>query len=90
MLKRNWGVIVFIVLLGLLAFTNPSKKDFVSFFEKEYGKLPKTDLPVGLEKINFLFFSLYTPVVATEHGITHLGILGHFVQISEGQFDYHL
>jgi hypothetical protein len=43
---------------------------------------------MDIERINFFIFSTYIPVVYSEKGITHLGIMGKFIQISDGQFDY--
>ncbi|WP_019412776.1 hypothetical protein [Paenisporosarcina sp. TG20] len=79
-----------LTLLIIAALSNPTEKDYVAFSDKRYGELPAStsNFSVDIETINFVIFSTYTPIVAHEHGITHLGIMGTFIQISEGQFDY--
>ncbi|MGM0835662.1 MAG: hypothetical protein ACQEV7_05855 [Bacillota bacterium] len=74
------------VLLALLYF-NPSEQNYEEFSEQEYG-LPPDDVEMDIERINFFFFSTYTPVVYSEKGITHLGIMEKFILISDGQFGY--
>ncbi|WP_316568705.1 hypothetical protein [Neobacillus sp. YIM B06451] len=90
--RKRWvfGIVIMVVLI-FLAFTNPNEKDYYNFIENEYGKSPEDRLYFSeLERINFFVFSTYTPIFITEHGITHLGIMGKFIQISDGQFDYPL
>jgi hypothetical protein len=43
---------------------------------------------VKIERVNFYIFSTYTPFIYVESDVTHLGVFGHFIRISEGQFDY--
>lgn len=88
MAKRRISMLIFVVLVGFLFFTNPTEKDYHLYSEKKYGKPPTLNLPTELERVNFIIFSTYTPKFAFENGITHLGIMGHFFQISDGQFDY--
>jgi hypothetical protein len=39
--------------------------------------------------INFYLFSTYAPMMPMDHyGIVHLGFIGIFFKISEGQYDY--
>jgi hypothetical protein len=82
--KKNiqWGITF--ILLVVLALTNPSEQDFIKFDEEKYGKPPITSFPITLDRKNFLLFSIYTPVFAVESGVTHLGIMGQFIQISMG------
>lgn len=65
---------------------NPQTSDYINFTEAASGvSTPET---VKIERINFFVFSTYTPMMYEESGTTHLGVLGQFVQISDGQFDY--
>ena len=83
-----FSVVGFVILFGLLALTNPNEDDYYAYEEKEYtGSLLNFEY-VELERINFIVFSTYTPFVHSENGITHLGVFGVFIQISDGQFDY--
>ncbi|GAA0342995.1 hypothetical protein GCM10008967_36840 [Bacillus carboniphilus] len=88
-MKKRWKIIAILLLacLCLFLFTNPNTSDYEVFSTDKYGEAP-TDLPLEIERVNFFLFSTYTPVIASEHGITHLGIVGQFFQISDGQFDY--
>jgi hypothetical protein len=86
---NKWFIIVaFILFIFVLTFTNPTEEDYQQFIVNEFGEPPISDLPVEIERVDFVIFSTYTPIVAFEHGITHLGIGGIFLQISDGQFDY--
>ncbi|MCA1039281.1 DUF4359 domain-containing protein [Bacillus infantis] len=86
MKKRSIYLFGAAVLLAVLLFmTNPSKQDYLEFSEKQTGEpLPAIVLA---ERTNFLLFSVYTPNVHHEQGITHLGIFSSFYQLSDGQFD---
>lgn len=88
MKKWKYILLATTIGLGLLIITNPTKVEYKEFAEEKYGTPPETNLPIDLESINFFVFSAYTPVVAEEYGNTHLGIMGNFIQISDGQFDY--
>jgi hypothetical protein len=57
---------------------------FIQYFEVD----KEGNIPYKVEKINFYIFSTYTAMAYTEYGVTHLGVFGHFIQISKGQFDY--
>lgn len=89
-MKRKWMLMVFFFLVVItLTTTNPSKEDYEAIFVHPHVK--SSDIfnkHYQLEQINFFLFSTYTPIVAEEHGKTHLGILGQFFPISEGQFYY--
>lgn len=87
MKKYSLLFLVFTFLL-IAVLTNPSEEEYLEMTgETTYEKLPE-ELEMEVERVNFFLFSAYTPVVAGEHGITHLGVLGSFFQISSGQFDY--
>ncbi|WP_064092173.1 hypothetical protein [Rossellomorea aquimaris] len=85
---RHQYVLVFFlfILLFTAIITNPSKDDYIQFSEESIGQ-PN---PAGLEieRINFYFFSAYTPVFFDEYGVSYLGLFGKFIRISDGQFDY--
>ncbi|RDU37990.1 hypothetical protein DRW41_08330 [Neobacillus piezotolerans] len=69
--------------------TNPTMKDYIAFDRQETG-IPIPD-SIRIERINFFVFSTYAPApknTKDEYGIVHLGFMGHFFQISEGQYDY--
>jgi hypothetical protein len=88
MIKKSY-LITF--LLGILIIfsilTNPTEKDYLLFSVEATG-LP-TPSNVEIEGINFYLFSTYAPVAPMDHyGIVHLGFMGEFFQISEGQYDY--
>lgn len=83
--------IIILVVLIFLALTNPNERDYYNFTVSEYGEPPHDSLYFSkLERINFIIFSTYTPYFLFENGITHIGIMGKFIQISDGQFDYPL
>ena len=86
--RRIFLIVLFILLFGFLSLTNPSESDYNEFALNKYGEPPLTYANVKLERINFIVFSTYTPFYQFENGITHLGIMGKFIQISDGQFDY--
>ena len=77
------ALLVLIFILSIA--TNPTKQEYLQFIGQE--EIPES-IHIQLEEVNFFIFSTYTPFVAHESGITHLGIFGHFYQISDGQFDY--
>ncbi|WP_421385199.1 hypothetical protein ACOJQI_10685 [Bacillus salacetis] len=86
---RRTILVIAIVLMGLAIVTNPSKEDYMRFSEKSIGEpFPEEAQNISIERNEFFLFSTYTPVLYKEHGITHLGIYGQFIQISKGQFDY--
>jgi hypothetical protein len=67
--------------------TNPTKQEYLQFSEEQSG-IP-TPSWVEIERINFYLFSTYAPKMPIDHyGIVHLGFMGNFFQISEGQYDY--
>ncbi|WP_163102401.1 hypothetical protein [Peribacillus alkalitolerans] len=86
---KSWKPFLLIVFIGFLYFTNPTLQKYKWFSENKYGEIPNNpELPMEIERINFLLFSTFTPIIGLEAGITHLGIMGQFIQISDGQFDY--
>jgi hypothetical protein len=87
-LKKYSLLLLMVTLLLVAVLTNPSEEEYLEMTgEPIYEKLPE-GLEMEVERVNLFLFSAYTPVVAGEYGITHLGIYGSFFQISEGQFDY--
>jgi len=76
---------LFVLIIILFMITNPTKQEYLQF--SGWSEQPES-IHIQIERVNFFIFSTYTPIVAHESGITHLGILGHFFQISDGQFDY--
>jgi hypothetical protein len=89
-MKRKWMFIgLFFLAVITLTTTNPSQEDYEAIFVHPHLKKAENfNEHYQLEHLNFLLFSTYTPIVAEEHGKTHLGILGNFFPISDGQFDY--
>lgn len=86
--KRKKRLIISTLIVLMIIFcmsTNPTKQEYLQF--NGWSESPKS-IHIQIERVNFVLFSTYTPIVAHESGITHLGIVGHFFQISEGQFDY--
>ncbi|WP_404460593.1 hypothetical protein [Sutcliffiella horikoshii] len=87
-MKKFSLLLLTVILLLVAVLTNPSEKEYLEMTgEPSYEKLPD-GMEMKVERVNFLLFSAYTPVVAGEHGITHFGVYGSFFQISQGQFDY--
>lgn len=85
---RKWYLIrILFSLIVVAVITNPSDKQYLEFSMELYGEPPQS-VKIEVERINFLLFSTYTPIVHYEHGITHIGAFGKFFQLSEGQFDY--
>ena len=76
---------VLVLIFILFMITNPTKQEYLQF---SGWSEPPESIHIQIERVNFFIFSTYTPIVAHESGITHLGIMGHFFQISDGQFDY--
>lgn len=75
------------LLIIISIVTNPTKHDYLQFIEEEIG--PKREnVEIEIKRGNFYVFSTYTPIVRNEHGMTHLGVLNTFFEISDGQFDY--
>lgn len=86
---KRWILIVLAIFLLAAIFTNPTKQDYIQFTEESMGEpIPEDADNTYIERINFVLFSAYSPVTHHEHGMTHLGIFGQFVQISDGQYDY--
>ena len=84
--KKRHMISALLVLIFILSVaTNPTKQEYLQFIG--WGEIPES-IHIQIERVNFFMYSTYTPIVAHESGITHLGIFGHFYQISDGQFDY--
>ncbi len=84
--KKKFIISASLVLIIILCMiTNPTKQEYLQF---SGWSEPLESIHIQIERVNFFIFSTYTPIVAHESGITHLGIMGHFFQISDGQFDY--
>ncbi|MFC4355043.1 hypothetical protein ACFO0S_08295 [Chryseomicrobium palamuruense] len=85
-MNKRLVIIVWIgFLLLLFGVTIPKMENFIQYSESVAGVPTPED--VTIEHYNFFLFSTYTPFVHDEYGITHLGTLGQFFPISEGQFD---
>jgi hypothetical protein len=79
---------VLLLLLIISALTNPTKEDYIKFDEAETGiPIPEN---VRIAEANFFFFSVFAPApknTIDEYGIIHLGFMGHFFKVTNGQFD---
>ncbi|WP_228027575.1 hypothetical protein [Bacillus fonticola] len=85
--KRSIIAGLFSILIIFSILTNPTKKDYLLFSEETTGIV--TPATVEIERINFYLFSTYAPMRPLDHyGIVHLGFMGKFFQISDGQFDH--
>jgi hypothetical protein len=92
-MKKRYIIISLSLLMIIIALlTNPTKEDYISFRNKQGAFIHVYDKAgnkvIKLERVNFYIFSTYTPFIYVEPGMTHLGMFGHFFQISDGQFDY--
>ena len=79
-----WVIILLIIILSIM--TNPTKEEYLQYSEEQSGIAPPPSLEI--ERINFYLFSTYASKLFDHYGIVHLGFMGNFFQISEGQFDY--
>ncbi|WP_349408287.1 hypothetical protein [Pseudalkalibacillus sp. SCS-8] len=88
MLKRKHLVIsVLILLLFVTFFLNPTTEEYLQYSEETTGIQTPSDIEI--ERLDFFVFSTYAPKTPHDHyGIVHLGFMGTFFQISEGQYDY--
>lgn len=90
-MKRNIFVAFSVLIIILALFTNPTKEDYMQFTNWQDEQLVvegNGHIQVKIERVNFYVFSTYTSIVHIEHGVTHLGVFGHFIRISNGQFHY--
>jgi hypothetical protein len=79
---------VLLLFIIISAFTNPTKEDYIKFDEAETGiPIPES---VRIAEANFIFFSIYAPApknTIDEYGMAHLGFMGHFLKVTDGQYD---
>ncbi|WLD94565.1 hypothetical protein [Alkalihalobacillus sp. AL-G] len=87
-LKKKYIISGFFVLLILLCIaTNPTKQEYVLFSKGRIGEAPPSDIQIEVK--NFYVFSTFAPKLPMDHyGIVHLGFMGKFFRISDGQYDY--
>ncbi|WP_156324549.1 hypothetical protein [Bacillus sp. FJAT-27245] len=83
MAKKIALVAVIIVAAGILAYFNPTEKDYITYSNENLVD----SHPDDIEKTNLLIFSIYTPVLDERYGISHLGIMGQFIELSEENFN---
>ncbi len=80
------GLLILFMILAVV--TNPTTQDYIDFIEEQSG----TPIPlnIDIERNNFFIFSTYAPkIISTgEYGTVHLGFMGKFFKISQGQYDY--
>lgn len=84
---KRIALLLVLSLLVISFISNPSNQEYQEFSEETTGiKIPED---IELERINFYLFSTYSVQAwPYEHGIVHLGFMGKFFQISNGQYDY--
>lgn len=84
---KKFTLLLLLSLLIISLILNPNKQDYVNFSEETNGIKIRENVIV--ERINFYLFSTYSvQALPYEHGIVHLGFMGNFFQISNGQYDY--
>jgi hypothetical protein len=99
--KRYVFIIILVPILIAAYITNPTMDNYIKFSSMGHYMQSKTvkghitvaegkagNAIVKIERVNFYIFSTYTPFIYVESGLTHLGAFGHFIRISDGQFDY--
>ncbi|WP_246943526.1 hypothetical protein [Bacillus pinisoli] len=78
--------VLFFMVMSVLF--NPSKEEYIKFDENRSGvSMPEH---ARIAEADFIFFSIYASVpknTVDEYGILHLGFLGLFFQLTDGQFD---
>lgn len=89
--KRKWAFIFSLLSAFLLvsALTTPSKEDYIKFSEAETG-IPIPENVLRIEEADFIFFAIYATApknTVDEYGIAHLGFMGHFFKVTDGQYD---
>jgi hypothetical protein len=86
--KRLFPYSLLLLVLLISALTNPTREDFIKFDEADTGvPIPES---VRIAEANFFFFSIYAPThkdTIDEYGIIHLGFMGHFFKVTNGQYD---
>ncbi|WP_316568779.1 hypothetical protein [Neobacillus sp. YIM B06451] len=83
MAKKIALAAVILLAAGILAFFNPTENDYIAY-SNEYMF---DSHPDEIEKTNLLVLSIYTPVIDEKYGISHLGIMGQFIELSEENFN---
>ncbi|TYS69536.1 hypothetical protein FZC76_04690 [Sutcliffiella horikoshii] len=91
-IRTRYIISALLVFFILSIMTNPTKQDYINHtnFSEEKMEESHDQLDFKIERINFFLFSTYAvKELAFDHyGIVHVGFMGHFFQISEGQYDY--
>ncbi|MDX5475962.1 MAG: hypothetical protein LPK00_10560 [Bacillaceae bacterium] len=93
-----FGTIILFVVLSILM--NPTKQEYMVYNEdmlQEYLEFSKEttgeykDIESMIHSKNFYLFSTYAPKMPMEvmghHGPRHIGIMGGFYQLTEGQYN---
>jgi len=79
---------VLILLLFTSALTKPTTDDYVQFFESETGVTIPENVKIGEADLFFLtLFATAPKETIDEYGIVHIGFMGHFFKVTDGQFD---
>lgn len=99
--KRYVFTIILVLMLVAAYITNPTIDKYIKVSPighymkstNRQGRLTFAEGKIGkaivkIERVNFYIFSTYTPFFYVEPGATDLGVFGHFIRISDGQFDY--
>lgn len=77
-----------LLFMALAYFTNPSKEDYLRYDQENTGiSIPEN---VHISESDFLFFSIFASSpenTIDEFGKVHIGFMGFFLQVSDGQYD---
>ncbi|MFE7061991.1 hypothetical protein ACFVAD_07550 [Sutcliffiella sp. NPDC057660] len=91
-IRKRYIIGALLVFFILSMVTNPTKQDYINYTNFNEKKMEESheQLDFEVERINFFLFSTYAvKELALDHyGNVHLGFMGNFFQISEGQYDY--
>lgn len=83
-MAKKIALAAFVLLAaGILAFYNPTKQDYIAFADENLAG----SHPDEIEKTNLVIFSIYTPIVDETYGVSHVGIMGKFIELSEENFN---
>ncbi|WP_223254476.1 hypothetical protein [Bacillus sp. HNG] len=84
------ALLILFLILSLVK--NPTQQDYIDYanFSEKQAESFNENVDFEIELINFYLFSTYAPKEKTldHYGNVHLGFMGHFFQVSEGQYDY--